>query len=207
MGFSFGKMGKMFLGNLAKAAKEITAGSAENKQPQTPAKDDFDFWLDHEEKIDFYQDKVDCLKDIPGDWNGESDPNLLLKKYDKVIDFLHNSAAPYFQKHSEKYGKDILKIYDDLLKQANEEKADFIKNNLPGFVAEYNDFLEYKKECKQTKNLIIKKLRNCDDVKQAAFIKEFDDADFAKEIIDDLVEQGIVCRKKKSGAYYIGLTK
>lgn len=206
MGFSFAKIGKMFLGNLTKSAKELAAGSAEDKKPALPAKDDFDFWVEHEGKIDFYQDKVDCLKDIPGDWNGESDPNLLIKKYDKVIDYLRNNAEPYFQKQSEKYGKEILKIYDDLLKEATGEKDDFIKNDLPGFVEEYNDFLEYKKECKQTKNLIVKKLRNCDEVKQAVFVKEFDDADFAKEIIDDLVEQGIVCRKKKSGAYYICLT-
>lgn len=184
--------------------------------------DDYDFREDYESEVEEWEDKVNEMNYICSDWTYEHDPVPFRKKFDEyyeeVITFLKDEVKPFLASHSKGYRKALLNnIYKELLEEAKENRKDFLENEYPYMQEEYKDYLkelrmEEKERQKEEKaraamlKTIIKKLTNCQPIKQKTFLSEFDDLALVKDIINEQINLGNISREKKGGAYILALT-
>ena len=200
-----------------KAAFSVDNKSVGNKQKKRsgPLGDDYDFREEFSDTVEKWEALVDELSDYEDEYDGTIAPKEYKKgfdeKYKATLEYLKNTVKPFLSEHSEGYRKsDLNIIYKDLVELANEHKQDFLENGYHRIIEDYKEFLEEQEEEKRAAaewaaftQEVTDKLKTCQPIKQKAFIDSFEDKSDVRAALNELVENDIVTREKKGGAYFI----
>lgn len=214
-------MGFSVLNFISSCLKTAVNSGQKSKSRCGELGDDYDFREEFADDVESWEEEVEELSYFADEWDEESDPKEYLKKfnekYNNTLDFLKNTVKPFLAEHSDGYRKsDLNYIYKDLLEKAKEYKQTFIKDEYPYIVEKYKEFLEEQRieeeerqkeeaEWAAIKQEVVEKLKDCQPIKQKSFLDEFEEKSYIKAVLNELVENEIVERVKKSGAYIICL--